>query len=149
MAKMTEEEKQNWNELLRYIEKEILDYSDEQHLQKNAVLRIRGLLNGKVMANNNTENNGEYPSVVLLYTFKIDRQKILHAIRGKNFENEEMKVAYIAAIVRGDINDVYERVKSAKRTEQSISKVDTSIIRHRKSNYERKTIDKKQYEELW
>lgn len=149
MGKFTDKEKEQWKELLVYIEKEILEYDDNQHLQKNAVLRILGLRKGQDMANNKLKENGYYGFDVILNTFKINRKKILNAIRFKEFENEEMKIAYINAIVRNGLNDMYERMQRVKKAQDDSKKIDTTIIRHKGSAYKRKTEDKEQFGKLW
>lgn len=149
MGKFTDKEKEQWNELLIYIEKEILGYDENQHLQKSAVLRILGLRNGQNVANNKIGEHGHYGFDVILNTFKINRKKILNAIRFKDFENEEMKIAYINAIVRNGLNDMYERMQRVKKAQDDSKKIDTTIIRHKGSAYKRKTEDKEQFGKLW
>ena len=146
---MTDKEKEQWRELLQYIEKEILNYDDNQHLQKNGVLRIRGILNGKVFANNNTEDNGNYGIEVVFNTFKLCKPQILPAIQAKDFKTEDNKIAYICAIIRNNVNDMYERMKNIKQEQENGKKVDTTIIQHKNNNYKRRTIDKGKYDDLW
>lgn len=150
MGKLSEEEKKQWKELFSYVEKEILNYDDNQKLQKNAVLRIKGLENGKVFANNSTKDNGNYSPVVIMNTFKACKQKIMYAIDNKNFENEDRTLAYICAIVRGSLNDVYNRMKRVEKEKKSIDKIDTSIISNDiKAEYSKKSDCTDKFADMW
>lgn len=153
MGKMTDEEKKQWKELFTYIEKEILDYDDNQKLQKNAVLRLKGLATGKVIANNKTENNGNYSPTILKVAFTINKNKIKDAIRGKDFDSEENKIAYCCAIVRNNLNTVYEHVQEAERIKKKVENVNTSVIDHIGMEYSGTKISdmfpKTRHEDLW
>lgn len=153
MGKLTEQEKQQWKELFTYIEKEILNYNDNQKLQKNAVLRLKGLSQGQVIANNKCEQHGKYSPEVLLVTFKINKNKIISAIKYKDFESEENKIAYMSAIVRDRLNDIDERLKSAKRRENLENNIDTSIIDNKGREYSNNKLVEKfpkiKHEDLW
>lgn len=152
---MTENEKQDWKELCKYIEKNIFNYDDNQHLQKNAILRLRGALNGKMYANNKTKNNGNYSPKILLIAFTINKNKILHAIKNKDFESEENKMAYCLAIIRDSLNSVYEHIQEAERAKKKTECVDTSIMDYIGKEYREQTVSEltqkspKKFEELW
>lgn len=155
MGKLTEEEKRQWKELFIYIEKEILDYDENQKLQKNAVLRLKGLATGKVIANNKTEDNGNYSPNILKVAFMINKNKIKDAIRHKDFDSEDGKLAYICAIVRGSLNSVYEHIQEAERAKKKTECVDTSIMDYIGKEYREQTVSEltqkspKKFEELW
>ena len=144
---MTENEQ--WKKLCQYVEKEILGYDDTQHIQKNAVLKLRGLKNGKVYANNKTENNGVYSYECILNTFIICRGKILNAFQGKDFEDESGKVGYACAIVRNNINTMAERMKRAEREQSRVESIDTSIITSDKAEYKIKSKVTKKFDDMW
>lgn len=156
MGKLTEEEKKQWKELFEYIEKEILNYSNNQKLQKNAILRLRGLSHGQIIANNKCEQHGEYSPEVLLIAFKINKNKIISAIQHKDFDSEENKIAYISAIVRDKLNDIDERLKSAERIKRQKQNVDMSVAEYKGVKYREdftsnndKKFPKNNYQELW
>lgn len=162
MAKkeLTEKERiehDNFIKTCRYVEKEIFNYDDTQRLQKKAILRLRGLKRGQNIANNSHEQYGEYPFEVILLAFKMNKDKILYAIRNKTFESEEYKMAYVCAIILGNINDVYTRFMNAQKQKKKIDNVDSSIINHDGAEYVSKTktdvkTDKskdKKFKDLW
>ena len=51
---MTQLEKEDWDELYQYIKKDIFEYTD-QALPKYMILRLKGLVEGKFMANKYTK----------------------------------------------------------------------------------------------
>ena len=52
---MANNDNQSWRELCSWVEKEIFGYDSNQKLQKNAILRLKGLSTGQVIANNKCE----------------------------------------------------------------------------------------------
>lgn len=150
--KMTNEEKTQWDELYRYVKKEILQYDDNQSIPTNLVLRLKGLQNGKLMANNKTQNNADYSYEIILYTFKLNKQNILSAISGKTFKDEMSKFIYITRIIENNINDVYLRITNAKKLKKKTEDMNISNVYHKGAEYQKKTSDNKlidKYKDLW
>lgn len=149
--RMTPEEKIQWNELKSFVEKEIFGYDENQKLQKGAMLRLRGLLRGQVVANNAQEVNGVYTCEVVLTTFKIQRRKILNAVQNKDFESEENKMAYVCAIVRNRLNDVSSRLQRAKEATEKVENIQLSIDKKKsqKGYRTRPMKNREKYEDLW
>ena len=150
--KMTNEEKTQWDELYRYVKKEILQYDDNQSIPTNLVLRLKGLQNGKLMANNKTQNNADYSYEIILYTFKLNKQNILSAISGKTFKDEMSKFIYITRIIENNINDVYLRITNAKKLQKKTEDMNISNVYHKGAEYQKKTSDNKlidKYKDLW
>ena len=75
----------------------------------------------------------------------------MSALSSKTFENESYKFNYICKIVENNINDVYLRVMKAKKSEESIQKMDTDILSHNGGTYQKKTEELKneRLKELW
>lgn len=149
MAK--EDYKGEWNELCSYIEKEILGYNDNQKLQKAACLRIQGLTRGQSIANSRAASNGTYTYKEILRTFQINKNKILNAIRGKNFNGEANKIGYICAIVRNNINEVATRMRNAEKSLEKSNRVYNDIYENFNQEYLKKTSDDMaaKFKELW
>lgn len=149
---MSNEEKQQWSELYQYVKKEILQYDEKQSIPSNLVLRLKGLKNGKLIANNNIQNNADYSFEIILYTFKLNKQNILNAISDKTFKNEMSKFIYITKIVENNINDVYLRVTNARKSQEKTTDTDISNIFYEGAEYQTKTQDNKvieKYKDLW
>ena len=110
--KMTTEEKIQWKELCEWVEINIFNYDIEyKHLCPKTALVLKGLCNNQPIANNKIKKTNEivYPSNVVLMAFKVNKIKILHAIKNKCFENEFNKMFYVCSIVKKDIDDIYQR----------------------------------------
>lgn len=149
MAK--EEYKGEWNDLCSYIEREILGYNENQKLQKAACLRIQGLTRGQSIANSRAASSGNYTYGEILKTFQIYKNKILNAIRGKNFNGEANKVGYICAIVRNYINEVATRMRNAEKSLEKADKIYDNIYENLNQEYLKKTSDDMamKFKELW
>lgn len=151
--KMTEEEKLQWRELCEWVELNIFNYDiNTQRLQKKACLILRGLQTGQNVRNNKCEKYGDYPFNVILMTFKANRTKIQNAIRNKDFEDESKKMAYVCAIVRDKINDMYSRYLNAQKIQEKFESVDTSIMSHEGAEYKSNNTERKvnkRLEGLW
>lgn len=148
---LKEHKDREWLELCSWVEKEIFNYDKNQKLQKKACLILRGLTCGQNIRNNNCQKYGDYSFETILYTFKANKMKILNAIRGKDFKDESSKMSYCAAIIRDQINDMYMRLQNAKKVEEKIEQVDTSIMDYQGAEYKPKEEKKinKRLEDLW
>ena len=113
--KVPTEQEAKWLELIDWIERNIFNYdTPRQVLHKEACLILKGLQRGQIIANNNIKHSVEYPAEVLLIAFKINKIKILNAIKNKKFECEHDKMLYICSIVRNDLEDVNKRYLNKK-----------------------------------
>lgn len=125
MGRMSKQEKLEWDELYEYIKYSILDYPKEKNLPKNLVLRLKGLRNGKFMANNNIKNQGDYSFNIIILAFKINKLHIIKALSDKSkFKNESHMINYIMTIVENNINDVFDLIKNKENVEKMVDKVE-------------------------
>lgn len=146
---------EQWRELCAWVELNIFEYEPTQKLQRQACLTLEGLRRGQVTANNKQDTYGEYPINVILLTFKANKNVLLSALKGKNFESEDKKMRYCCAVIRDKMNDVYTRYLNAQKSQEKVERVDTSIMES--SGVEYKTIVKTEeekkteskYEGLW
>ena len=151
MAKMTQEEKDSFDELYHYIKKEIFEYTD-QSLPKYMILRLKGLSEGKFMANNRIKSMAKYEYKQILYTFKINKMKLKEIVKSSKFQNEQHKFNTIMLIIEKDINDVVNRLQRKVKSEEKIEKIDLTNITHEGAEYKNKINDKKvngELKELW
>ena len=148
---MASTDNQLWKDLCSWVSTEIFHYDENQKLQKNAILRLKGLSTGQVVANNKCEKNGNYPYDVVLTAFKVNKDKILNAIAVKDFTSEENKMAYVCAIVRNNLNDVYTRMMNAKKTSEKTDTVNTDTLMHTSAQYTPHSTDKinNKFKDLW
>ena len=146
MAKMTEQEIKEWNELYKYIRKEIFEYNNEK-LPKYMILRLKGLKEGKFIANKKIKSMANYEYNHILYTFKINKMKIKQIIKSDNYKNEQHKFNTIMIIIENEINDVVNRLKQTIKAEERLKNMELNNIRHEGAKYKNKT-GKKINEEL-
>lgn len=57
-VKMTDVEKQEWDELYRYVKKEILFYDDNQSLSSFICTKLKGIRTGKFIENKKNQKSG-------------------------------------------------------------------------------------------
>jgi len=151
MAKMTQEEKQNFDELYQYIKKDIFEYST-QSLPKYMILRLKGLSEGKFMANKYVKPMAQYEYRHILYTFKINKIKIKEIVKSSGFQNEQHKFNTIMLIIEKDINDVVNRLAQRVKSEEKIEKIDLKNVTYEGAEYQSKTKEKifnDELKELW
>lgn len=127
---------EQWRELCAWVELNIFEYESTQKLQRQACLTLEGLRRGQVTANNKQDTYGEYPINVILLTFKANKNVLLSALKGKNFESEDKKMRYVTAIIRDKINDVYTRYLNAQKSQEKVERVDTSIMDYHGAEYQ-------------
>jgi predicted CDP-diglyceride synthetase/phosphatidate cytidylyltransferase len=150
MSKMTQQEKEDWDELYQYIKKDIFEYST-QSLPKYMILRLKGLTEGKFIANNNTQSMAKYEYKHILYTFKINKVKIKEIIKSPKFENEQHKFNTIMLLIEKEINDVVYRLTQKANSEKKIENIDLTNVIHEGAEYKNKSKNKKlnDLDELW
>lgn len=144
---------EQWRELCAWVELNIFEYEPTQKLQYKACMTLEGLRKGQITANNKQDTYGEYPMNVILMAFKVNKNVILSALRGKNFDSEDKKMRYVCSIVRDKLNDVYTRYLNAQKSHEKVERVDTSIMDYQGAEYQNSTkTDKKKedkFKELW
>lgn len=135
---LSKEEKQEWDTLYSYV-KDILGYDENQKLTRNMILRLKGLAEGTFMANKNAEQTANYSYKIILLTFKFCRTDIISAFNRKDFQNENHRFLYMIKIIESNINDVYNRYKLSKKSDEQIKKIDTAIFNEEGAKYSTKT----------
>ena len=135
MSKENKKDTTGWKnedflQMCNWVERELMGYSGTQRLHKNACLRLQGLRKGQSIAN---------------------KYVILKAIKGKTFNSEDQKVAYICAIVSNRINDMYTRMKNAKKSEEKSEKIDIGAQNSEAAKYQRQTeeVINSTFEGIW
>ncbi len=116
-----------WVELCEYVKKEILKYDDNMKFPTYLALKLQGLKKGQHIANNNIKTEACYDDYTLLCTFKLCKNRILDYLEKNEIKikDEKHRINLIVKIVEPEINDVYIRLKQAKKREEKIA--DTSF----------------------
>ena len=146
------EENKQWNALYEYVKKEILEYTDDMQLPRFMILRLRGLRNGKFMANKNSKPMASYDYNTILLTFKACKYDILRYTKQGIFKDEQHRFNYIMVIIENNINDIVMRLKNVKRQEKKIDIIDIEIIqRDETAEYTKKSKEttNKRLDNLW
>lgn len=146
---MTEEEKIAWDELYTHVKKNIMGYDDNQALSSTMVLRLKGLLTNKFIANNNTKDTANYSYETILNTFKYSSIDIQKALRTNNFKDESHKFNYILKIVEKNINTVYIKMKNVERAKEEAKKKTIEAPTHTMAEYKPKEKKKDRFADLW
>lgn len=146
--KMTDKEKQDWESLYYYV-KNIMGYDENQALSNTMVLRLKGLLSGKFIENNNIEDKANYSYETILTTFKFCSPQIHNALRTNSFKDESHKFNYILKIIEKNINDVYIRMKNVQKSKEEAKNTSVEIIAHVGAEYKPKEKKKDKFSNLW
>ena len=134
--KMSEEEKEQWDELYSYV-KGLMGYDDKTSLSRTEVLKLKGLTRGQFIANNNQQELAEYSFYEILVTFKVCKFDIIRGFRSNSFKSNGHKFNYMIKIVEGNLSTVRERLKQREQAEQKIENVEVNMIEG--ATYKKKT----------
>lgn len=137
--KMTDEELKQWDELYCYVRDEVLKYDEVsgKKFPKEMILRLKGLHEGKFMANNNIKSLGSYGFDVILMTFKFSKLDIIIAMKNVEIKDETHMINLVMKIVERNINTVVDKLKMKKETERKILNVE--LNEGTKLNYKKKS----------
>lgn len=124
---MTVKERKEWDNLYLFVKKAVMGYDDNQSLSKDMVLRLKGMMQNKFMANNNVPATANYSSEVILNAFKYSIMKIRNAFSNMSFHDDMHKFNTAAKIAEKHINDVYSKMKEQKQIELRNENVDMPI----------------------
>ncbi len=151
-SKMTKQEKQDWLDLCSYIKLQILEYSKEMKFPKELALRLKGLSDGKFIANKYIPAQAKYDFKTILITCKICRPKIVSYLKNNQtkIKNESHKINLILMFVEKEINDVYIRLRENSISQEKIQDIDMKNQTNLGAEYQSKTKqENKRLENLW
>ncbi|WP_297419182.1 hypothetical protein [Clostridium sp.] len=136
---MTKQEKIEWDDLYQYVKKEILQYDAKINLPRTLVLRLKGLHEGKFMANTKTKPMADYTYKLILMTFKLNKFDIIKSLSNKDkFKDEKHMINYLMAIIESKINDTYLRIKKVEESQEKGQEIEINISDN-KAEYKKKT----------
>lgn len=152
MARMSKEDKKYWDELYEYVRRNVMCYDENQSLSKTMVLRLKGLLTNKFIANNNINDTANYSYHTVLNTFKFCMPDIQNGLKNNSFKDENHKFNYILKIVESNLNTVYIKMKSAEKTKEEADSHDISNAAKYVNTFKSKSDTSKKsnkYNDLW
>lgn len=148
--KMTEQEIKDFNELYEYVRVKVLGYDENQSLEPYIVLRLKGLADGKAIANKKIKDRAHYSYKLILNTFKYCMPDIQRAVERIAFKDTCGKFNYIMRIVENNINTVYIRMKSVEKAKEEAVKSDVSYAANYVNMFKaKKTNNTKKLDDLW
>jgi hypothetical protein len=146
---LTEQEKIDWDNLYQYVRHNVLGYDNNQSLSRSMVLRLKGLLTNKFMANNNIEDTASYTYQLVLNTFKFCMPDIQRGLRSNSFRDENHKFNYVMKIVESNLNTVYMRMKNSEKSKEKTESISIDTT-HNGADYQAKTSKtSKKLDDLW
>lgn len=140
-----------FNDLYEYVKCDILKYTDKK-VPKYMIMRLKGLADGKFMANKKTKPMAHYTNEQILMTFRVCKGDILsHIERNTSFKDEKHMFNYIMVIIESNINDVVNRMENAKKSEEKSKNMELTHQTHESAKYTTKSTKKKndRLKELW
>lgn len=146
--KMTEKEKQDWENLYFYVKK-LLGYDENQALSSTMVLRLKGLLTNKFIENGNIESTANYSYETILNTFKFCSTDIQKALRVNNFKDEMHRFNYVLKIAEKNINTVYLRMKNLEKAKEEAKNTIVETPSHTGAEFKPKNKNKDKFTDLW
>lgn len=151
---MSTQDKEDWTALYEYVRKNVMGYDENQSLSRNMVLRLKGILNNKFMANNNIADSANYSYETVLNTFKFCILDIRKVLSSYSFKDENHKFNYILKIVENNLNTVYVKTKNAEKAKEKTEEIiETMAIDNNfnsMTNYQTKTSEtSNRLNDLW
>lgn len=143
---------ENWINLYEYVKKDIMGYSKDMKLNKYMVLRLKGLADGRFLANKTHKPMANYSFKTILYTFKVCKADILSAFKTNQtkFTNEEHRFNYAMVIIEKNINDMVIRLENAKQAKEKSQSLNLEHIFNEGAEYQTKTKEpSKNLKDLW
>ena len=138
-----------WEELYNYVKFEIFGYDKSISLSKYCILRLKGLRNGKFIANNKLSGDGNYTYKEILIVFKLTRGKTLNYLSNSlNFKDEQHKINGVMFIVENEINEIVLKLRSAKKQQDNVVNVEVVESNAEYVKRENKAISNK-LKDLW
>lgn len=146
---MTKQEKIEWEELYQYVKIDVMGYTNKV-LPKNFILRLRGLSEGKFMANKNSKSQASYTFKEILLTFKLCKSKIdeCFARNASGFKDEAHKFNTVMRIIESDINNTVLMLSRKKNAEEKADLIDDSI-NYESAEYKKKGVINNKLNDLW
>ena len=146
MGKSNEEIK--FQKLCDYVKKEIMGYDENQKLSSYMCLRLRGMKDGKFIANKATTPMAHYSYDVILLTFKYIKPRLDTILSGKKFTSDQHKFNYIMVVVSNNINTVYNKVKKLNEERRQAETIEVVDLPNYTNKYDKKNVNKN-LEKFW
>lgn len=141
---------QDWIDLCKYVKKELLQYDDSIKFPKYLALRLKGLSEGKFIANNNTKPKAKYSFKTILLTCMIIKPKVLNYFKNNTakIKDENHKINLIMMFIEQEINNVVIKIEERERTKKELDKL--NIPDYKPTEYKKHSNkENKNLKDLW
>lgn len=135
-------ENAEFDELCKYVHRDIMLYGEHLKISKFIVMRLKGLRNGQFYANKERESKGSYTYKEIMLTFKAKKIDILSATKGKSFESDQGKFNYVMAIIENSINEIAERLERVAKQEHKNKDFTIESLQKQEDKYKNSKNDK-------
>lgn len=131
--KKDSQEWKDWCELFEYVKKNVMCYDENMKLPKFMILRLKGLSEGKFIANKKSKPLARYSFKTILITFKLCKNSISNYIMKNNtsFKDEKHKFNGIMVIIENEINNTVLRLSKIKKSEEKTKNLE---LKHQTNN---------------
>ena len=149
--KMTEQELADWDELYEYVRSKVMGYDKNQSLEPYIVLRLKGLADGKTIANKKIKDKAHYSYKLILNTFKYCMPDIQRAVGRIAFKDTCGKFNYVMRIVENNINTVYIRMKNVEKAKEEAIRTSAvkSVYKEVQYKPKKQTVKADKFSDLW
>lgn len=100
--------------LYEYVKTVIFEYDENMILPSYFVLRLKGLAQGKRIAQDRTKHKLTYGYDTVLKTFEAKKSLIHYAFHNNHFNGESHKINWVCKLIERNINDVYLKLQQEK-----------------------------------
>ena len=141
---------QDWIDLCKYCKKELLQYDDSMKFPKYLALRLKGLSEGKFIANNKTKANAKYSFKTILLTCIIIKPKFLNYVKNNTvkIKDENHKINLIMMFIEKEINNVVIKLKEKERADKELNRL--NVPDYQATKYKKTEVkENKNLKDLW
>ena len=136
--KVDPQEKLWWDALYMYVKNDILEFNPELNLPRYAVLRLKGMAQGRFVAGKENVADITYGYRVVLAAFEKVAPLLKYGLKEKTFANFQHKINWMFTVVEPHLNDAYllkvEEEKIQEDLAQNIGNVMHNIERYHETN---------------
>jgi len=129
----------DFKEVADYFKTEVLQYKEEQKLDRYTILRLKGLATGQHVANKKQEQHAKYSWEAILLTMKLKRITIHQYLCSRTFKDEQHKINTIMVILDNGLNDSVKILEKKQKVSQKAESFELPHIDNETAEYKTKS----------
>lgn len=146
--KITQQEKEDFNQVYEYLKNDILSYSSDMKLSRKMIQRIYGTAFGEMYHNTNKEVPFIYSFKIILATFIFCKDKIRYCLETMRFKDEDHMVNTIFKIIDNNINTIKMLADKKIEQDKKLEGVDLSYMEREVQPYKSQDKLKDKFKEF-